>query len=164
MALFSDLRDSQRLRKRDGKLRPDLFTFLEHPKRPADNNGSKREMRPTVTGCEVAGGFRSAWGADMSTGVRSVIHTATRRSQGARQATKRTLRRQAYSYPGCADTACLRPASLRDQMTDRSAIRLSLSFYLHANLSGNNGARLWEDQDASASSSLQVKEERARAT
>jgi hypothetical protein len=30
-------------------VRNSLFTFLEHPEAPADNNGSKRELRPTAT-------------------------------------------------------------------------------------------------------------------
>jgi transposase len=36
-----------------------LFTFLEHPDAPPDNNGSERELRPTATYRKVTGGFRS---------------------------------------------------------------------------------------------------------
>jgi len=43
------LRDRRRLRKRYGKLREHLFTFLDHPAVTADNNGSERELRPTAT-------------------------------------------------------------------------------------------------------------------
>jgi transposase len=39
----------RRLRKRYGKVRSHLFTFLEHPDAPPDNNGSERELRPTAT-------------------------------------------------------------------------------------------------------------------
>jgi transposase len=39
----------RRLRKRYGKLRGHLFTFLEHPEVPPDNNDSERELRPTAT-------------------------------------------------------------------------------------------------------------------
>jgi len=35
-------RDGQRLRKRYAKHRSHLFTFLDHPELPADNNGSER--------------------------------------------------------------------------------------------------------------------------
>jgi transposase len=49
----------RRLRKRYGKVRSHLFTFLEHPEVPPDNNGSERELRPTATYCKVTGGFRS---------------------------------------------------------------------------------------------------------
>jgi len=104
MALAPTHRDGQRLRKRYGKLRPHLFTFLDHAELPADNNGSEREPRPTATYRKVTGGFRSDWGADLFAGVRSAIGTAARRGVGAYQAIQQTLRGPASSYPGWADT------------------------------------------------------------
>jgi len=100
MALAPTHRDGQRLRKRYGKLRSHLFTFLDHPELPADNNGSERELRPTATYRKVTGGFRSNWGADLFAGVRSVIGTAARRGMDAYQATQQTLRGQTATYPG----------------------------------------------------------------
>ena len=100
MALAPTHRDGLRLRKRCGKLRPHLLTFLDHPERPADNNGSEREPRPTATYRKVTGGFRSDWGADLFAGVRSVIGTAARRGVGAYQAIQQPLRGQAAPYPG----------------------------------------------------------------
>ncbi len=100
MALAPTHRDGQRLRKRYGKLRSHLFTFLDHPEMPADNNGSERELRPTATYRKVTGGFRSTWGADLFAGVRSVIGTAARRGVGAYQAIQQTLRGQAATFPG----------------------------------------------------------------
>ncbi len=100
MALAPTHRDGQRLRKRYGKLRSHLFTFLDHPELPADNNGCERELRPTATYRKVTGGFRSTWGADLFAGVRSVIGTAARRGVGAYQAIQQTLRGQAATYPG----------------------------------------------------------------
>ena len=100
MALAPTHRDGQRLRRRYGKHRPHLFTFLDHPEVPADNNGSERELRPTATYRKVTGGFRSDWGADLFAGVRSVIGTAARRGVGAYQAIQQTLRGQAVAYPG----------------------------------------------------------------
>jgi transposase len=100
MALAPTHRDGQRLRKRYGKLRSHLFTFLDHPEVPADNNGSERELRPTATYRNVTGGFRSTWGADLFAGVRSVIGTAARRGMGAYHAIQQTLCRQAAPYPG----------------------------------------------------------------
>ena len=38
----------RRLRKRYGKVRGDLFTFLIHPEIPPDNNASERDLRPTA--------------------------------------------------------------------------------------------------------------------
>jgi transposase len=65
----------KRLRKRYGKVRNSLFTFLEHPEAPPDNNASERELRPTATYRKVTGGFRSNWGADLFAAVRSTIGT-----------------------------------------------------------------------------------------
>jgi len=100
MALAPTHLDGQRLRKRYGKVRSHLFTFLNHPEVPADNNGSERELRPTATYRKVTGGFRSNWGADLFAGVRSVIGTAARGGVGAYQAIQQTLRGQAAPYPG----------------------------------------------------------------
>ena len=100
MGLAPTHRDGQRLRRRYGKHRSHLFTFLDHPELPADNNSSERELRPTATYRKVTGGFRSTWGADLFAGVRSVIGTAARRGVSAYQAIQQTLRGQAAIYPG----------------------------------------------------------------
>ena len=100
MALAPTNRHGQRLRKRYGKLREHLFTFLDHPDVSADNNGSERELRPTATYRKVTGGFRSTWGADLYAAVRSVIGTATRRSTDAYQAIRATLQGQSILAPG----------------------------------------------------------------
>ncbi len=100
MAQAPAQRDGQRLRRRYGKVRSHLFTFLDHPEVPADNNSSERELRPTATYRKVTGGFRSEWGADLFAAVRSVIGTAERRGMGAYQAIQQTLRSQTTSYPG----------------------------------------------------------------
>ena len=100
MALAPTHRDNQRLRRRYGRLRSHLFTFLDHPEVPADNNSSERGLRPTATYRKVTGGFRSDWGADLFAGVRSVIGTAARRGVSAYQAIQQTLRGQAAAYPG----------------------------------------------------------------
>jgi transposase len=94
MALSPTTADGKRLRKRYGKVRSHLFTFLDHPEITADNNSSERELRPTATYRKVTGGFRSAWGADFYAGMRSVIGTAKRRGIDAYQAITATLRGQ----------------------------------------------------------------------
>jgi transposase len=100
MVLAPTNRDGRRLRKRYGKVREHLFTFLSHPEVTADNNGSERELRPTATYRKVTGGFRSDWGADLFAAVRSVIGTAKRRGVDAYQAIRDTLQGQTAFAPG----------------------------------------------------------------
>ena len=90
----------QRLRRRYGKHRSDLFTFLDHPEVGADNNGSERELRPTAVYRKVTGGFRSGWGADLFAAVRSVIGTAGRRGVDPYKAIQMTLTGQSVLAPG----------------------------------------------------------------
>src|SRR5918995_953926 len=100
MALAPSNRHGQRLRRRYGRLREHLFTFLDHPEVAADNNGSERELRPTATYRKVTGGFRSDWGADLFAAVRSVIGTAARRGIDAYRAIRATLQGQSVIAPG----------------------------------------------------------------
>ena len=73
-------------------MRNSLFTFLEHPDVPPDNNGSEREVRPTATYRKVTGGFRSTWAADLFANVRSVVETAARQGIDAYEAIRTVLR------------------------------------------------------------------------
>jgi len=100
MALAPANRHGQQLRRRYGKVRDHLFTFLDHPDVAPDNNGSERELRPTATYRKVTGGFRSDWGADLFAAVRSAIGTAARRGIDAYQAIRQTLRGQSILEPG----------------------------------------------------------------
>jgi transposase len=90
----------RRLRKRYGKVRSHLFTFLEHPEVPPDNNGSERELRPTAIYRKVTGGFRSNWGGDLFAAVRSVVGTAARRGSDAYQAIRAVLYGESVLLPG----------------------------------------------------------------
>jgi len=83
LALQPTDRHGQRLRKRYLAVRDGLFTFLEHPEAPPDNNGSERELRPMATYRKVTGGFRSAWGPDLCAAIKSVVGTAARRGVDA---------------------------------------------------------------------------------
>ena len=65
LALQPSNRHGQRLRRRYLAARDNLFTFLEHPEAPPDNNRSERDLRPMVVYRKVTGGFRSDWGADL---------------------------------------------------------------------------------------------------
>ena len=92
-------RHGQRLRRRFGKLRSHLFTFLDYPEVGADNNGSERELRPIATYRKVTGGFRSKWGANFFAAVRSIIGTAARRGINAYQAIKMILQGNSVLAP-----------------------------------------------------------------
>jgi uncharacterized membrane protein len=69
----------KRLRKRYGKVSSFLFTFLEHPDVPPDNDGRERELPPVATYQKVNSGFHSRRGADLFADIRSVIGTVARR-------------------------------------------------------------------------------------
>ena len=100
MVLAPTNRDGKRLRKRYAAIRGSLFTFLEHPDVPPDNNGSERELRPTATYRKVTGGFRSQWGAELFANVRSVVGTAARRGTDAYHAIRDVLRDASILQPG----------------------------------------------------------------
>lgn len=100
MTLAPENRYGKRLQRRYAKLRGHLVTFLEHPSVPPDNNGSERELPPTVTYRKVAGGFRSDWGADLFAGIKSVIGTAARHGIDAYAAILNTLRGRSVLAPG----------------------------------------------------------------
>lgn len=100
LALQPDNRHGQRLRKRYLAVRDSLFTFLEHPDAPPDNNGSERDLRPMVTYRKVTGGFRSAWGPDLCAALKSVIGTAARRGVDAYHAVLAVLAGRTVLHPG----------------------------------------------------------------
>jgi transposase len=100
MALVPANPHARRLRKRYGKVRNSLFTFLEYPEVPPDNNGSERELRPTATYRKVTGGFRSSWGAELFAAVRSVVGTAARRGLDAYQAIRAVLEGESVIQTG----------------------------------------------------------------
>jgi transposase len=99
MALAPINRHGRRLRRRYGKVRDHLFTFLDHPEITADNNGSERELRPTATYRKVTGGFRSDWGAEFFANVRSVVGTAARHGIDAYAAIKNATTGDAAALP-----------------------------------------------------------------
>jgi len=81
-------------------VRDSLFTFLEHPDAPPDNNGSERDLRPMVTYRKVTGGFRSAWGPDLCAAVKSVVGTAARGGVDAYHAILAVLSGRTVLTPG----------------------------------------------------------------
>jgi transposase len=60
-----------------------FFVFLTDRRVPPTNNVSEREIRPSVVFRKVTNGFRSAWGAGIHAGYRSVTGTARLRGVSA---------------------------------------------------------------------------------
>ena len=84
-------KDGRRLRKRYLAERSHLFTFISDPEVPPTNNGSERDLRPSVIFRKVTNGFRSEWGAHCYAAIRSVIDTGRRHNIDPFDAVRRTL-------------------------------------------------------------------------
>jgi transposase len=69
--------------KRLNKHRQSIFTFLNHPNVPPDNNASERAIRNVKTKTKVSGQFRNkdGKGADRYAKIRSVIDTTIKNGQ-----------------------------------------------------------------------------------
>ena len=83
--------DGRRLRKRYLADRAHLFTFVTDPDVPPTNNGSERDLRPSVIFRKVTNAFRSEWGVHFYAAVRSVIDTGRRHNCDPFDAVRRTL-------------------------------------------------------------------------
>jgi transposase len=81
--LFADLRnqDNARLRGRLWTAAPHLFTFLEVPGVPGDNNEAERTLRPAVVARKLSAGNRTWEGAKAWADVASVIETKRRQGE-----------------------------------------------------------------------------------
>jgi transposase len=81
----------ERLRKRYLKNRDSLFTFFEDLSIEPTNNSSERQLRPSVIFRKVTNGFRSHWGSEFFSAVRSLIGTAQRQGLNPYQAIQKAL-------------------------------------------------------------------------
>lgn len=90
VARFEDLmqntqtrnRDCLRIWKRLSKYCGELFTFLENPEVPSDNNGTERDIRSVAAARADGGTHRAEWSATAFARIKSVIATAMK--QGVR--------------------------------------------------------------------------------
>ncbi len=92
--------DGKRLRKRYGKDRDSLFTFMTERGVPPTNNGSERDIRPSTVFRKVTNGFRSDWGSDLYAGVRSTLNTCRRQGLSAFQTIQAAINGQTLLGPG----------------------------------------------------------------
>lgn len=83
--------EGQKLIRRYRRLRDNLFRFLEVEDVPPTNNSSERALRPSVIFRKVTNGFRSDWGAELFSKVRSIVGTAQRQGFSAFDAISRSL-------------------------------------------------------------------------
>ncbi len=70
---------AKRLQKRLRRHQTDLFTFLDHPLVPFDNNHAEREIRPAVIIRKNSHGNRSERGADCQAVLMSIFRTLKQR-------------------------------------------------------------------------------------
>ncbi len=61
------------------KAREKIFTFLEHPDIPPDNNGSERAIRNIKVKLKVSGQFKTLQGAQDYANLRSIVDTSRKR-------------------------------------------------------------------------------------
>lgn len=79
--LVPDAPDRQRvLAERIENFLPELFTFVEFPNVPSDNNAAERAIRPAVINRKVCGGTRSAKGSQTKTTLMTLFHTWRKRA------------------------------------------------------------------------------------
>lgn len=96
--LKPDNPEGQKLIRRYRRLQPNLFRFLEAEEVPPTNNSSERALRPSVIFRKVTNGFRSHWGAELFSKVRSVIGTAQRQGISAFDAISRSLNSTQHAW------------------------------------------------------------------
>jgi hypothetical protein len=79
------------LAQRIERFLPELFTFVEHPEVPSDNNAAERSLRPPVTARKVSGGTRSPRGSATAAILMSLFGTWTVRGEDGLQACRTML-------------------------------------------------------------------------
>ena len=72
---FSKNADCERIANRIAKYHGELFTFLDEPDVPSDNNLAERDIRSVVAARSDGGVNRSAWGATAFGHIKSVLRT-----------------------------------------------------------------------------------------
>jgi len=91
LALTPRTKTGIKLKKRYTKHRDSLFTFLEDPSIDPTNNSSERALRWSVVFRKVTNGFRSEWGAELFSAIRSVVGTGERQGLNPYQAIQKAL-------------------------------------------------------------------------
>ena len=61
--------------KRVERFHAEMFTFVEHPEVPSENNAAERAVRPAVIARKVSGGTRSARGSETKCTLMTLVGT-----------------------------------------------------------------------------------------
>lgn len=69
----------------------ELFTFVEHPSVPSENNAAERSVRPRVIARKISGGTRSSLGSETMAVLASLFETWRLRGENALEACKAML-------------------------------------------------------------------------
>ena len=91
LTLNPDQDDGKHLLKRYLEVQENLFVFLDRPEVPPTNNSSEQALRMSVIFRKVTNGFRSDWGKEVFSNIRSIINTGTRQGLSAFEAIQRAL-------------------------------------------------------------------------
>ena len=70
----------------------ELFTFVEYPQVPSENNAAERAVRPRVIARKISGGTRSAQGSKTMAVLSSLFETWRLRGEDALAACQTMLR------------------------------------------------------------------------
>ena len=69
----------------------ELFTFVEHPEVPSENNAAERSVRPRVIARKISGGTRSPEGSKTMAVLASLFETWRLRGEDALEACRQML-------------------------------------------------------------------------
>ena len=69
----------------------ELFTFVEHPQVPSENNAAERSVRPRVIARKISGGTRSSEGSNTMAVLASLFETWRLRGENALEACRQML-------------------------------------------------------------------------
>lgn len=69
----------------------ELFTFVEHPQVPSENNAAERSVRPRVIARKISGGTRSSEGSKTTAVLASLFETWQLRGENALEACRQML-------------------------------------------------------------------------
>jgi hypothetical protein len=80
----------------------ELFTFVECPEVPSENNAAERAIRPAVVARKISGGTRSARGSNTASVLRSLFETWALQGRNTIDACRQMLAQAATVQPAPA--------------------------------------------------------------